>query len=423
MERNRWFRTLVILLVIIAGLYLAGQVWEFIGRFGDIILLFALAWLVAFIFRPIVDWLDGHPAPRFLGWFVRRTLGERPAAILEGVRFSRGLAVTAVYFGLVILIVIFAILLIPVTVDQLSQLSAALPYYLSRMPDLVDATNRELAHFGVKVDFTSIYEPDNLNRQVQSLAGEIIRNAGAIAAGVANTVTYITLLLVLSFYISLEGKGVTQRALELVPQQYKDDVLLAMQAADRNFGGFVRSSLLLSFLYTLGVIVVMNAANLPFVLGIATISGLLTLIPFIGPPISLALPALIALFQDSNTALWVFIVLAVYQQIFILQFVVPRVLSEASGMPVLLVLAGMLIGLRLIGFWGLIFGAPLAGVVYTMGVPLLQRLKRRGDARYRQAYQQEEATFEDEGEREEEELVASTGSSQRSPPMDSGYRF
>ena len=46
MERNRWLQALIILLVAIAGIYLAGMLWQLGVRFGDIILPFFLAWLL-----------------------------------------------------------------------------------------------------------------------------------------------------------------------------------------------------------------------------------------------------------------------------------------------------------------------------------------------------------------------------------------
>jgi predicted PurR-regulated permease PerM len=58
-------------------------------------------------------------------------------------------------------------------------------------------------------------------------------------------------------------------------------------------------------------------------------------------------------------------------------------------MPVLLVLAGMLIGVRIIGFWGLVFGIPVAGIIYTMLILFLERFKRGRDERYKQAHQEE----------------------------------
>jgi predicted PurR-regulated permease PerM len=397
MERNGWLRALIILLVIIAGLYLAGQVWQAVSRFGDIVLLFALAWLMAFILRPMVDWLSERPMPGGVVRLARRRLGDRPANLLGRIYLPHWLAVSLVYLSLLILLIVFTISLVPVTIEQFSQLRAALPYYLERVPGFLEATQEELARFHIQLDLVSIYEPENLNRQLQALATEMVHNAGAIAAGIANTVTSLLFLLVFSFYMSLEGRRVGQQALALVPLEYQDEVAFALRVADRNFGGFVRGSIVMAVLYALGVVVVMRMTHLPFTLVVAVASGLFTLIPVAGHPVSLALPTLIALFQNTNTALLVLLILVIYQQVFLTQVLVPRILSEATGMPVLLVLAGMLVSVRIIGFWGLIFGIPVAGIIYTMGILFLERFKRGWDERYKQA-RAEKTSDEEMGE-------------------------
>jgi predicted PurR-regulated permease PerM len=300
MERNGWLRALIILLVIIASLYLAGQVWQTISLFSDIILLFALAWLIAFILRPIVDWISGRPVPGIVVRLARRLLEDRPASLLERIRLPHWLAVDLVYLGLLILLIIFAISLVPVTIDQLSQLRATLPYYLEQVPGFLEAMQGELARFHIQLDLVSMYKPENLNLQLQALAAEIVRNAGTIAAGVANTVTSLLLLLVLSFYMSLEGKRVGQQVFALVPLEYQEEVAFALRVADRNFGGFIRGSIVMAILYALGVAAVMTMTHLPFTLAVAIASGLFTLIPVAGQPVSLALPTLIALFQNSK---------------------------------------------------------------------------------------------------------------------------
>jgi len=70
--------------------------------------------------------------------------------------------------------------------------------------------------------------------------------------------------------------------------------------------------------------------------------------------------------------------LTVFQQI-LLHFVVPRIMSEAIGMPSLLALVSVLIGVRLWGVWGFIFGIPVAGAIYAVGLVMLRRFKTEQD--------------------------------------------
>ena len=53
MQNNRWLQILIILLVIIASALLVSEVWSFLLQFSNILLLFFLSWLIAFVLRPL----------------------------------------------------------------------------------------------------------------------------------------------------------------------------------------------------------------------------------------------------------------------------------------------------------------------------------------------------------------------------------
>jgi len=55
MERNPWFRALLILGVAFLGVQLFLIVWHFGSHFAQTILIFFLAWMLSFILNPAVD--------------------------------------------------------------------------------------------------------------------------------------------------------------------------------------------------------------------------------------------------------------------------------------------------------------------------------------------------------------------------------
>jgi len=62
MTRRRLYSTLLVLLTLIAIVVLLKLIWAIVGSVSDLLLTFALAWLIAFILRPVATWLsDGRP--------------------------------------------------------------------------------------------------------------------------------------------------------------------------------------------------------------------------------------------------------------------------------------------------------------------------------------------------------------------------
>jgi len=379
MPRDRWARLLIILLIIIAAYYLAERLLAFGQAFVDVIELLAMAWLLAFILQPVVKWLSEHPIPPLLIRLVRRRLDPQFAQKLQDLHMPYGAAVVTVYVGLLAIIIVLAIFIIPAVVYQFSLLGKALPRYILQIPELIDSAQRELDRFNLEIDLRTFYQPSELNQRAQELGTLVVQNAFAIAAGVATTVGNVLLVYLLSFYMLLDGRKLGGLIGDLIPHRYRDEVTFAAQSIDRTFGGFIRGQLLMGVLYGVGAFMAMSIAQLAFSLAIAFLSALIMFIPAIGAPIAMVLPGLVALTQGSGATIPLLIAMTAYQQV-LLQILMPRIMSEVVGMPALLILTAVMISVRLIGFWGFVFGIPVAGALYTIGLFLLERYRLKQGA-------------------------------------------
>jgi hypothetical protein len=94
----------------------------------------------------------------------------------------------------------------------------------------------------------------------------------------------------------------------------------------------------------------------------ATSSGVLQAIPFFGPFVSWAPPVLAALLFKPEAALPTLIVMTIGW--FVLMNVVqPRLMAEAVGLHPVVVLGSVLVGGKVAGIPGAIFGVPAAAVI------------------------------------------------------------
>lgn len=398
MERDRWTQAAIVLVAISAAIFLLERAWQFGGFFGDIILTFALAWLIAFVLDPLVNRLSGRPAaPHILTRWVRQRGGDRVAHVLENLRLPRGLAVSLVYLGLVVVMVVIGIFLIPMTVTQLSQLGAKLPEYIAQAPDWIETLQEKLSRLDIYVDLTSIYRPEEMARRAETVGAAIIQNALVLVTQVASGVANVLIIIVLSFYMMLDGKRVTKQALALIPAKFHDELSVAAESIERTFGGFIRSQLLMALLYAAFVTLAMTIARLRFAVAIGSLAGLVMFIPVIGAPIAMVMPAIIALFQNPSLALWMLLIMTVYQQ-FLLRIVMPKIMSEVIGMPPLLILAAIMISTKLIGLWGFIFGIPVAGALYATATFFLNRWGEQQRGSLGEVELQKAAEEEEEGD-------------------------
>lgn len=341
-ERNRWLRALIVLLVAIAALHLGGLLWELGQRFFDIIVLFFLAWLLAFVLSPLT-----HSIERWLG-------------------VPRALAAAGVYLVLFVGLLTGLVLLIPALVLQLVELGRLIPSYAERVPSLLAEIQSDLNSRSIEVDITSLYRPQDLSASLVGVGSSAVQNMLSILTGLFNVVFMVVLVLVLSFYMVVDGDVIETAVLSFVPDSRRGEVDFFIDSVNRSFGGFLRGTLIQAVVYALGTALVMLVAGLDFVLVASLFAGVVMIIPIFGPFLAIVPPVAIALVSAPvQTVLIVVGGLLILQQI-TFNVLAPKVMSDSLGMHPLMIFAALLVGARVAGFAGAIFGVPIAAVLWAM---------------------------------------------------------
>jgi predicted PurR-regulated permease PerM len=346
---------LAALLAAVLVVWLVQQIVPILQSVGDILLLFFLAWLLAFILEPLVT-------------------------IQEKLRVPRILAVALVYSALLFSLALIGVLIAPPVVVQLGQLREDLPGIVAQLPSPAEVT-RVLSSLGLPVgEVSQVYSPEALAQQVQASAGDLLQRAIALAASALTLLVNVLLVLIISFYMLLDGRRITRSAFRLLPVESRANAILVLDQISANFGGFLRGQVIQATLFALVVAATMIALRMPFVAVSAVSSAALMLIPLVGPVLALAPPLGVAVFQPQADFLLLLIVLFIVQFV-IVNVLMPRILSGQMGMPPLIVFLSILLGLRIGGPLGAFFGIPIMGVVYGTASVLVGRWKNGDDDR------------------------------------------
>lgn len=370
------------ILAVVGGVWLLGQLLALIAFFWDIILLFFLAWLLSFTLRPIVDHLSATPVPRPLIHRLHDSGQPAWAERLAGWQLPRLGATMLIYTALVVVLITALIFIVPIAVTQFGQLVSRLPTYgtealdffqqvQTENPAWLERLNAQAAQFGVNLG--EAYRSLNIAGSMQSVAGRLAQNTLGIAAGFASLVADLFLVIILSFYFTLDTPRLSRWFINMIPVRWQDECQILFMSVDRTFGGFIRGQFLMAVVSSVGTMIVMQLAGLGFIVVVSLFAGTIMLIPVIGAPIALFLPSFIALFQSGlHTAVVVFIAILALQQL-VLHIMMPRIMSQTMGMHPLLVFAALLVGVRVAGFWGALFGIPVVGVLAAMLNYIYQR--------------------------------------------------
>ena len=347
-RQQRWLTSFLILgspafaLVILS--YLATY-WNF---FADVILTFFLAWLLAFI----------------LSSPVRLLLRAVP-------RLPRVLAVVAVYAVLTVALLALIVVLAQALFSSLLEFIRNVPSLREQLPVLLQPWAGRLAALGLgQVDLVAQANSflDGLASAAQGLVGPL--QAAAVAS--IGVVGNVLIVFFLSVFMVIDSEAILSFILRVVPPRYATEAQLLEDAIGRSFGGFLRGQAIIGFLYALVALIVSIAFGLPYVPVITASAGVLMAIPFFGPFVAWVPPVLVAFVSVPDATVPALVGMAIGWFI-VMNLVQPRVMAEAVGIPPIVVFASVLIGSKVAGIAGAIFGLPVAAVISAVFMFRLRR--------------------------------------------------
>lgn len=373
--KHMLLRILIGLLVIISAFYTLSSLWGIVLHFGDIILMFFLAWILSFTLSPIAD-------------------------ALQSFKLSRTLSAALVYLWLGLIIVLVVILVVPTIKDQILKLATDVQAVVT--PDNLNILGnnvlKELQRLGMtRSDANQLISQvkSNVPQIIQGSANAIVQNTTNIFESIVTFLLDTTIVLILSFYMMLDGRKLAQDFTNMMPSVWKSDVTFLGESIEKIFGGFIRGQLLLGLIYGGMTWITLLILHLQNGLLISILSGLSMLIPFIGPFVAIVPAVLLGLIEAApdnriRTLVILVVMLIIWQQV-VMQLLAPRILGRSVGMHPLLVFAALLIGAKEAGAWGAFFGIPIAAVLYAMFRVFFRRFTELSPL-----YQQEEIEASDQ---------------------------
>ena len=259
--------------------------------------------------------------------------------------FGRTLSIILLFLAILISLGLVIYLIIPPLVSQTAQLAADVPGYISNM----------------NFDFLKPYIPEIRNSlsNLSSDLGAIGTNVFAFTAGVFQGILAIVMLFVLTFYMLLDEQKIKEYISSLFsPEQRENGVGIIRKIADK-VGSWFRGQMLLGLIIFTVDLIGFSLLGVPFALILAIVSGLLEIVPTVGPLISGAIATLVALTISPWKALFV-IVFCLLVSLFENMLVVPKVMQKAVGISPVIILLALFVGAKLMGVVGAILSVPVA---------------------------------------------------------------
>lgn len=284
-----------------------------------------------------------------------------------GVRFfnkhsiGRSLSVPLIYCTGVLGILILMWAFVPIVFRELEGVISLILQYIS-------GPGQETQVFQSASDlvtqFSSLQQGSfaEILGRVQSVASSISGGFTSIVGSTFGGVLNVVLVIVMSFYLSIQERGIDQFLKIITPRKHEAYVLDLWTRTQVKIGVWFQGQMLLGLIMGVIVFIGLVIMGVQNALLIAIISGIFELIPF-GLTFA-AVPAILFAILDGGfiLGLKVLIFFIVIQQLenYLIQ---PMIVKRVVGIPPLVVLLALLIGISLYGFWGAILALPVAVLV------------------------------------------------------------
>lgn len=319
-----------------------------VNYLSDVLLPFAIAWVLAYLLNPLVEFMQHRLHLRF-----------RILCILLAL-----IGVTAVVAG-------FFLLIVPPTISEILSLQSTLVEAINNLGqsplaqyvDKVIRENLDESTFAKLLNSGSALQMANIGL---SKAWGVVNGTLTVVSGLFTSL----MVLLYVFFILLDYDNLTDGVRMIIPKEYRGIANRIFDDAEHNMNAYFRGQALIALLVGILFSIGFSIIGLPVAIGLGMFIGVLNLVPYL--QMAGILPALLLAFlrsMQTGENFWLilfycFIVFLVVQGIQDL-FLTPRIMGKMMGLKPAIILLALSVWGCLLGFVGLIIALPLTTLLIS----------------------------------------------------------
>ena len=276
--------------------------------------------------------------------FVGSTAGR-----FEKYKIPRTLTVVGIYLIVIGILSGIFYLFAPILIEEISKVITIIAPYLPSSDFLAG-----LKDFSIQGGASSLITNEQIPGIVSNASGGFFQSVVSIFGGIVNRI----LVVVISFYLSIERDGISKFLQIVVPASHEDYAVDLWRRTQRKIALWMQGQLVLGLLIAVLTYLGLSILGLQYALLLALIAGIMELIPF--GIILAAIPAISFGYMDGGITMALLVAgfYTIVQQ-FENYLIAPLVVQKATGVSPLVVILSVLVGAQLAGFWGLILAVPV----------------------------------------------------------------
>ena len=351
--------TIGLLCVVFNFTTIAGWIGNVIGAMSAFIYGFIIAYICNAIYKKV------H---KYLFKFIERKKAH------PKLRKTLSLVVTYVIFIVIIALFVWAI--VPSLVSSIDNLLAGLDEIVLKITDAL-STVLDIFPFiekeSIITSVTEFFSTDSEKGVFTTLLTYLKENLGSIAIDSVSVIVNILVGFILSIYFLIYKEKMIAKIKRILcaflSEKHYRGVVNFGRYTDKIFGRYMLGTIVDSLFVGVIMFVILWIFQFPQASLIAVTCGLTNIIPFFGPFIGAIPSALLILFSPVEEGGGMFMVIIFVAIVLVLQqidgnIIAPQIHGASTGMTPIGVIAAVTFSSHVFGFWGMVIGVPLCGVIF-----------------------------------------------------------
>ena len=315
---------------------------KFLSEISEILLIFFIAYLFSAALHPTVKSLEKYKVPKavsilliyllllfLLGFFITQLV---PLLAIQIIELARHLSEIA---------------------NNLNTTDASDNFIMQQIKPLIDGFAKEINKDLIINEAKQYLE--SIGTQLQSFAGNTFEVIKTVFHGILNFI----LVLILTFFLTIEEKGVNNFFISLFPSKHGQYIIEKIETVKQKVGFWLRGIVTMMFIMFSLTLIGLLILGVDYALTLAMMIGIAELIPVVGVILSAIAAILVAFNQSPWLGVWVMGLYILLQQLEG-HIIVPLVMRKAVGLSPIVIILAMLTGFTTLGILGMIIAIPVA---------------------------------------------------------------
>lgn len=287
-------------------------------------------------------------------------------------KMKRSAAATLVICGTLVTSIVFFIPIIFVAIKQVKGFLTILPEKLEFIQNFIFTHE----FYGHKIpEFVNL---DSIIKSSQPFATGLVNQSINITLGVTQGILFFLAICMIVFYFMADKEVIKKGLIRLFPPKIKEKAGEVYENISHKVGGYVIAQLLNMVAIGLLTAIGLGLIKVDYALLLGLITGVLDIIPLVGPTIALILCLLMAYQSGLLGVVLVFIVFLTAQWLSN-NLVRPVIFGRFLDLHPLVIIFSLLVSAQFLGVWGVILAPAIASLICVLFDEIYIKTINKGD--------------------------------------------